>query len=187
MTSNPNRYLRIPSLVRRIGIRILPKLHAQESASVNRVEWILTVVPMDCNSPVKLILPRMLPLKRDSAVIPSDFDFGNGTVKAMLLGRASSRRWRSKGHCTAWPSASEWTQWICEDCSRFVTQRNGESMKRPTTRRAMSRRRVPHPRLSIARNIHIFRGGSGQTSVTRTRWPQFTSPEYDRFQPVTNL
>lgn len=81
---------------------------------------VLPVVPSGSNALGKRVLPLMLLLPSDSVAIRNDFVFGIGSGKAMLLGRARSQRWRSKGFCTAWRNSSR-TQHIDSGRSRFVS------------------------------------------------------------------
>ena len=75
-------------------------------------EPILRVVLTEYNTPLKVIFPQVLPLEYVLAGDPGDLHFGKSEGKAILLERANSRRWGSKGSCMAWSKSEDRTQGI---------------------------------------------------------------------------
>lgn len=116
--------------------------------SRREAEGILTVVPTSSNSPNEVIVPRMLPSGDERRGRNRHFCLGPRTRKAMLMERASWRKWRGKGLCTTWSKPAGWTR-RTSGCSQSVNEMpawagsgmlpraaTGEDMTRPRTHRA---------------------------------------------------
>lgn len=70
-------------------------------------ESILRIIRTEFNTPTKVILLQVLPLKCKWMGDTDDLHFGKREGKAILLGRASSRRWGSKGSCITWSKSED--------------------------------------------------------------------------------
>ena len=77
-----------------------------------KTESILLVVLTKYNTPLKVVFPQVLPFECVLAGDPGGLHFGKREVKAILLERANSRRWGSKGSCMAWSKSEDRTQGI---------------------------------------------------------------------------